>query len=203
MQLLAVLALGALVAAVLFPVLRQRTGASKAGDAGAPDPRASDLEEIELDRQMGKLSEDDYRALRRGIERAGAQAKQTADGTPTAAPLAEAPDVPVAHATASSRASHSAPRAGSDPPPFPARSAQPSATAASAVPTALDDLAEQLVRQYREKQSTCPTCGVRPEPDARYCSNCGRVLQPCRGCGHVVEEPGTRFCPRCGTALGD
>lgn len=37
--------------------------------------------------------------------------------------------------------------------------------------------AESLVRQWREvPRSDCPTCGVRPEPEARYCSNCGTSL---------------------------
>ncbi len=37
--------------------------------------------------------------------------------------------------------------------------------------------AEALVRQWREApRPSCPTCGVRPQPDARYCSNCGATL---------------------------
>jgi len=38
--------------------------------------------------------------------------------------------------------------------------------------------AELLVRQWRETvRPDCPTCGVRPEPEARYCSNCGTSLR--------------------------
>ena len=38
--------------------------------------------------------------------------------------------------------------------------------------------AESLVRQWREAaRPDCPTCGVRPEPEARYCSNCGTSLR--------------------------
>lgn len=37
--------------------------------------------------------------------------------------------------------------------------------------------AEDLVRRWKEApRPTCPTCGVRPEPEARYCSNCGAGL---------------------------
>lgn len=37
--------------------------------------------------------------------------------------------------------------------------------------------AEALVRQWRDSpRSHCPTCGDRPEPEAKYCSNCGVTL---------------------------
>ena len=37
--------------------------------------------------------------------------------------------------------------------------------------------AEALIRQWREApRPTCPNCGRRPEPAARYCSNCGTAL---------------------------
>ena len=37
--------------------------------------------------------------------------------------------------------------------------------------------AEALVRQWRDApRPSCPTCGVRPQPDARFCSNCGTAL---------------------------
>ena len=37
--------------------------------------------------------------------------------------------------------------------------------------------AEALVRQWRQApRPSCPTCGVRPQPDARFCSNCGAPL---------------------------
>ncbi len=208
-QLLVVLALGVVVVAVLAPVLRQRTGAARPADPGAPtpDPLASDLDEIELDRQMGKLSEDDYRVLRRGIERARAHVKpssgQPGDVPATAAPHLESPESAGPDPAALRRVSQSGTTAGSGGQDLPPESVQPSSGAASPVPTALDDLAERLVRQFREKHSTCPSCGDRPEPDSRYCSNCGRVLQPCPGCGHTVEQLGARFCPRCGTALAD
>jgi len=48
----------------------------------------------------------------------------------------------------------------------------------------------------------CATCGVRPEPDAIYCSACGKFLgEPCAHCGAVLEQPGARFCAGCGHAV--
>ena len=49
---------------------------------------------------------------------------------------------------------------------------------------------------------TCPTCGPRPEPDAVFCSNCGRYLRDrCAGCGAPVDALDARYCIRCGTRL--
>lgn len=37
--------------------------------------------------------------------------------------------------------------------------------------------AEALVRQWRDSpRLQCPACGDRPEPEAKYCSNCGVKL---------------------------
>ena len=48
----------------------------------------------------------------------------------------------------------------------------------------------------------CATCGPRPEPDAIFCSSCGRFLGgPCPGCGAATDQPGARFCPACGHRL--
>lgn len=46
----------------------------------------------------------------------------------------------------------------------------------------------------------CDICGPRPEPDAVYCSTCGRRLaarQYCDRCGAGLV-PGSRFCEACG-----
>jgi Double zinc ribbon len=47
---------------------------------------------------------------------------------------------------------------------------------------------------------TCPACGPRPEPDAVFCSECGRRLfaaGSCTRCGATIV-PGSRFCDSCG-----
>lgn len=46
----------------------------------------------------------------------------------------------------------------------------------------------------------CMPCGPRPEPDAIFCSSCGRRLPSrtaCDRCGAALS-PDSRFCERCG-----
>lgn len=67
---------------------------------------------------------------------------------------------------------------------------------------ALDDEIEAAVQAYRDTHATCPEHGPRPEPDAVYCSDCGRYLQDrCAGCGAPVVESDARFCVNCGVRL--
>ena len=51
---------------------------------------------------------------------------------------------------------------------------------------------------------TCPTHGARPEPDAAFCSECGRRLGKapgyCARCGTALEGD-ARFCHACGTRV--
>jgi len=64
------------------------------------------------------------------------------------------------------------------------------------------DPVEARVRSYREARRECPTCGLRPEPDAIYCSTCGGYLdRVCPDCGADVREPGAIFCSTCGGRL--
>jgi rRNA maturation endonuclease Nob1 len=74
------------------------------------------------------------------------------------------------------------------------------ATTEQATITAVnDDEVEATILRYRVARRECPTCGPRPEPDAVYCSSCGRRLGgPCDRCGASVPEAGARFCARCG-----
>lgn len=37
---------------------------------------------------------------------------------------------------------------------------------------------EERVRAYRATRLECPRCGLRPEPDAIFCSTCGDILPP-------------------------
>ena len=65
-----------------------------------------------------------------------------------------------------------------------------------------DDEIEVAIRAYRAGQPMCPTCGPRPEPDAEFCSNCGRYLHDrCASCGAPVEALDARYCVNCGTRL--
>ena len=66
----------------------------------------------------------------------------------------------------------------------------------------VSDLAEEAILRYRQRAVGCATCGPRPEPDALYCSTCGRYLPGrCNGCDAAVSEPGARFCASCGKTL--
>jgi hypothetical protein len=78
--------------------------------------------------------------------------------------------------------------------------ARDSAAALATLP--LDDVAEAAVRRHRARLAECATCGPRPEPDARYCSDCGRFLPGrCASCGAAADRPGARFCGSCGREL--
>ena len=72
---------------------------------------------------------------------------------------------------------------------------------AAVSPDALDR-AEEAILRYRRRASSCTVCGPRSEPDALYCSTCGRYLPGrCDGCGATVSEPAARFCASCGRTL--
>ncbi|HEX5436228.1 MAG TPA: c-type cytochrome biogenesis protein CcmI [Gemmatimonadaceae bacterium] len=72
-----------------------------------------------------------------------------------------------------------------------------------AAATADDAQIEAAILAYRRQPaSICPACGPRPEPDAVYCSSCGRFLAgECAKCHASVTEQGARFCPACGSSL--
>jgi hypothetical protein len=68
--------------------------------------------------------------------------------------------------------------------------------------SATDDPVEAAVRAVQARRPACPTCGPRPESDARYCSGCGHFLPgACASCGAAVAMPGARFCNACGVPL--
>lgn len=77
-----------------------------------------------------------------------------------------------------------------------------SGAAANEASSVTDDAIEAAVLAYRERLHGCPSCGPRPEPDAVYCSNCGRYLPgACEGCGAPVTESSAAFCGSCGRQL--
>lgn len=49
----------------------------------------------------------------------------------------------------------------------------------------------------------CRTCGPRPEPDAVYCSTCGRGLDAVASCGRCGAQvvPGSNYCESCGARV--
>lgn len=124
------IAVGGVVAAlVLRPLLRGKKAPTVPSTASAANRGGSDeLAELELDREMGRVSEEDYQRWRAELERV----------TPVPAVADKL---------------------------------------AVVVPENAGARAEALVRRWREApRPTCPACGVRPEPEARFCSNCGAAL---------------------------
>jgi len=79
------------------------------------------------------------------------------------------------------------------------RAQQGSASQSSdAAPIGAADPVEALVSAYRRAHVDCPTCGLRPEPDAVYCSNCGKYLPgTCPHCSAPIVEAAATFCSTC------
>ena len=81
------------------------------------------------------------------------------------------------------------------------RALQEMRRAGSPAAEATSDPIEARVRAFRAHRE-CDTCGVRPEADAIYCSNCGAFLdRACPECGAEITEAGAAFCTRCGVPL--
>ena len=154
-----VLAVAAL-AFVMWPLLKGGLRSTPIVLAPEQAPEASALEalrEIEFDQATGKLSPEDYAALKAAY-------------TPRA--LAEL------------------------------RAREAGEVAASPRVAAVDDAAEALIARMKQAGRDCPACGPRPESDAMFCSDCGRMLGAgCAACGAAVA-PDAKFCVECGTPLG-
>jgi double zinc ribbon protein len=164
------LAIGALVFWLVFSPMLFRSQEQPM----PPEPVADDetrsgiallaLREIELDRATGKLSDDDYAALKERYS-AEALAALDRDQAEEARVAATAdPEALVAARLSQLRTAHAA---GAPAPPL------------------------------------CPGCGPRPEPDALFCSSCGRALaEPgfCAACGQRLAAD-SRFCPGCGNKV--
>jgi hypothetical protein len=130
------------------------------------------LKEIEFDRETGKLSDADYQFLKAKYTAAALDAmRQDAD-----APTGRVSDDVEAMIAAKVHA---------------LRSASASSLSDSAVYSSSID---------PSNNPSCSGCGPRPEPDAVFCSSCGRRLPlraVCDRCGTVLL-PGSRYCESCG-----
>ncbi len=70
------------------------------------------------------------------------------------------------------------------------------------VPVEEGDPVEAAIQRARAMQKECRECGPRPEPDAEYCSDCGKYLaRACKVCAAPVEEIEAHFCSGCGAEL--
>ena len=171
----------AVVAFLLAPLTRTVVVAS----SGSEDPEDPDdtpkgvalaaLREIEFDRATGKLSDEDYAALKQ---------KYTAEALAVLRSSADSPD-------------------GADP--TPAVKSAKSAESAESAESADDPIEARIADRVRQLQGgavKCPGCGPRPEGDALFCSSCGRSLTTsgCAECGAPLV-PGSRFCEQCGVVV--
>jgi hypothetical protein len=78
----------------------------------------------------------------------------------------------------------------------------PVATLAATTDDSGLDPVEAAIARAAGQVKSCGVCGPRPEPDATYCSSCGRFLPGnCGSCGASVDLVGSRFCSGCGTQL--
>lgn len=155
-----------------------RIKAARAKRSGRDDEQldgaVAALREIEFDRETGKLSDSDYAELKVRYTREALAELRASDAR-------EAQLVVASGAVAG---------------------------AVAAVLSAADrnadaaDPVEAAIRRARTKQRSCVMCGPRPEPDATYCSSCGRYLPgACAKCGTSVDLVGSRFCSGCGDQL--
>lgn len=145
---------------VLSPILwpRPRTLGALEPPEAEETPRGvavAALREIEFDRETGKLSDDDYVALKAKYTGEAVAALRAESGGPAAAPDLEA-----------MIAARVRLLAGGDAP-------------------------------------ACPECGPRPEPDAAFCSTCGRRLDIGRSCGAcgAALPPDSAYCDSCGARV--
>ena len=138
-----------------------------------PETAIDALREIEFDRATGKLSDDDYSALKAEYTRTALVEMRSRRAPASTATMTTAP------AVATSGAAPNAER-----------------------PAAAADDVEAAVLRYRSVRRTCETCGPRPEPDPAFCSSCGTYLKGvCVHCGASVDTPASRFCAHCGGSL--
>lgn len=171
------LAVAALVY-VLLPLFDLRAGSlltRTPSRPAEPSEGAIDaLREIEFDRATGKLSDDDYAALKTEYTRTALVELRARDGAAAEAAMG----IPTDPADLSGQGAGVAGVAG------------------------MVDAAEAAVMKYRTVRRSCDTCGPRPEPDPAFCSSCGKYLRgKCDHCGVTVEAPASRFCSNCGNSL--
>ncbi len=165
---------------VLYPLFRPDSIAPDVYEP--PDPletrkgvAVAALKEIEFDRETGKLSDDDYAELHARYSTEAIEAMRAEDAVAQASPARD---------------------------PVPAALGTDDAIEAM---VAADVMKLAATADNPAEAPTCPTCGPRPETDAVFCSQCGKLLPHpalCVECKAPLE-PGGRFCGWCGTGVGE
>jgi ribosomal protein L40E len=166
---------------VLQPLIRPSTPQASAIEPVDPEETAKGialaaLKEIEFDRETGKLSEADYDFLKAKYTSAALEALRL-DSPVGAGAVSDDVEAMVAAKVRALRSASARP---------------PSDTSANLLPPS------QVPRL--PLPPVCRTCGPRPEPDAVFCSTCGRRLPSwavCDRCGAALQ-PDSRFCKTCG-----
>jgi hypothetical protein len=146
------------------------------------------LKDAELDRETGKLAEDDYQMVR---ERYMAEAAQVLRQLDQLAPEAEAAlDAEIERAVAELRTEHEA--------------GSPSDGYSTELVEAVEAEIASLVKRTEAADKhalACPDCGQPYQPGDVFCAACGASLaDTCPRCG-APHQPDDAFCARCGEAL--
>ena len=137
------------------------------------------LKEIEFDRETGKLSDADYEFLKAKYTATALEALRHDPVVAEGGTGGVSDDVEALIA------------------------ARVRALRSASTPTTSDPRARSAVQGQADSLRSgkaCDTCGPRPEPDAIYCSTCGRHLpmrSECNHCGAALM-PDSRFCETCG-----
>ena len=142
------------------------------------------LKDAEFDRETGKLTDEDYQAVRtRTMAEAAGILRQLDHLTPEAE---AAFDAEIEQAIARMRED---------------TTAQPVAPdLAAAVEAEIASLTKLAAAPARLKLS-CPDCGQPYQPGDAFCAACGASLaDTCPQCG-AFHRPGDAFCTRCGATL--
>jgi rRNA maturation endonuclease Nob1 len=142
------------------------------------------LKDAEFDRETGKLTDEDYQAVRtRTMAEAAVVLRQLDHLTPEAE---AAVDAEIEQAIARMRED---------------TTAQPVAPdLAAAVEAEIASLTKLAAAPTRLKLA-CPDCGQPYQPGDAFCAACGASLaDTCPQCG-AFHRPGDAFCTRCGATL--
>jgi hypothetical protein len=191
----------AVVAFLLGPLTRGVTAIA----SGSEDPEDAEdtpkgvalaaLREIEFDRATGKLSDEDYAALKQKYTAAALAVLRGTDGSTD--------DADRRRDDADRRRDDAdRPRDDPDGRRDDADASVPSADLSASSVDPLEARIADRVRQLQGGSVKCPGCGPRPEGDALFCSSCGRSLTSggCGECGAPLV-PGSHFCEHCGVAV--
>ncbi len=71
-------------------------------------------------------------------------------------------------------------------------------SAAASFQKTTGSVADSIKTAAAKKETTCPSCGAKVDPDSKFCLACGAKLE---APAPQPEEKTDRFCPSCGTKV--